>query len=248
MMAQSTVNDSLFVATLVNAFAGVLSGLFTIALIRFWNREVIPAIQRIRYEGLDISGDWQVTAESAQTASVNIAQSAQRLTGTCLFVSKDPQEKQFERARSFKLEGIIRDRLVRLSFDHIDRGRIGFGVFVVQAVGDGRKMIGVQANYGAIGKGDVVYMPVVIHRPGVTVEPHETKDLADYLKEDLQRLGEANQTLVTYIEELEAILHDHGIPLPEGPEEPSPEDSKDPAQLRLIEPTGRDLTSPADGL
>jgi hypothetical protein len=148
---------------------GVISSLLSLlfaGVIGTWIRNVvIPWLEERAYRGVRISGEWRVFSQTAQEAVLDLKQSAQRITGTCTFIAQ-LESDHFELARQFRVDGRIIDRLVRLSFDHVDPSRLGFGVFLAEVIRDGRKMLGVQAYY-SVTAGRIDSCRCAIVRPGV---------------------------------------------------------------------------------
>lgn len=127
--------------------AGVLTTLIVLGFGALIRRVVLPWYRDFIYDGVEIEGEWNLISETEQGARLSLKQSAYSLSGTCTFVSHDENPLGYEALRVFAVKGTIREKLVELSFRHIDRARLGAGVFLFEVKGDGRRMSGVQSMY-----------------------------------------------------------------------------------------------------
>ncbi len=131
-----------------------------------------------------IGGEWEIReSDTMQRARLVLKQHASQITGTCLLVRHDTDhdDDEFEAIRSFAITGRINDRFVELSFRHKDNTRLGIGVFVLEVVGDGRRMRGQQTFYSVASEridssAVVVQRPMVSSRQGKMLDAHETDD------------------------------------------------------------------------
>lgn len=91
------------------------------------------------------------------------------------------------------MTGEIQDRFVRLDISHRDRDRLGFGAFVFEVKGDGRRMDGVQATYNTLG-GDFFSRQCTATRGGLVVRRRPSLDRAlemEMMRRRLEELPEA---------------------------------------------------------
>jgi hypothetical protein len=160
-------------------FVGVISGIITtavlVALSEVFRRIVLPWYQAITYRGIIIEGEWEIRSVipdlAAQVATLELRQQACALSGISTLVvaeSPDRQSARYEAVRTFRLSGTINDRLVEISFRHRDVTRLGAGVWVLEVVGDGRRMKGFQCYYDVASE-RVDSFEVFAQRPGMPV-------------------------------------------------------------------------------
>jgi hypothetical protein len=131
---------------------GIISGILTSALIflaiSIFEKVVIPWYQAIIYRGVEINGEWHMERSgSNQTAIFNLEQSAHKIKGIATFVTKESTPDDLHEIRTFTVDGQISERFVTLVLKHKDKQRLGISAYLLEIVGDGRKMQGYISGY-----------------------------------------------------------------------------------------------------
>lgn len=184
---QSPVDGDLSFAILSGVASGILTTVVLVAVTVFFRRIVLPWYQTITYQGIILEGEWEIRGHALdQEVRVELKQRAGRLSGSCTFIKKADSVNAYEQLRTFRLHGTVNDRLVELSFRHTDRSRLGAGVWLLEVVGDGRRMIGVQATY-SVSRDRVLSSIVAAARPGC-FEPMKVSDSDVLTSEEIEAL------------------------------------------------------------
>ena len=131
---------------------GVMVGIFTSAIIyglmRLFDQVVIPWYSNLIYKGIDLNGRWYCSDyEMTQDVTFDLKQKANTISGTAIFVNKDEPYCKLEDIRLFIVEGFVRDRFVNLVLKHKDNSRLGIICYLLESVGDGRRMDGAISFY-----------------------------------------------------------------------------------------------------
>ncbi len=138
----------------LNINIGIISGIATSAilytLLLLIKNVLNPWLKKLLYHGIDLSGRWYCSDyRMAQEVTIDLSQSANKITGTATFISKNrPSSHQFEDIRSFSVSGNVKDRFINLTLNNIDSKRLGITNYLLEAVGDGRCLEGVLSFYG----------------------------------------------------------------------------------------------------
>jgi hypothetical protein len=155
----------------VGVMSGIIAGLFTSTVLflvaYIWRDRFIPWMEDKTYQGVRVDGSWAILdsedeAESiySQQETLELEQRASRLSGRLILVPKD-QEKM--KARTLKVEGIIRDRFVIISCIPATRRNLGYQAFLGEVSGDGTQLRG-QASYYHIQDANVQSVAAVYAR------------------------------------------------------------------------------------
>lgn len=133
-------------------FLSVLSGIITSSLIflfvQLFRTVVIPWYQELTYQGVKVCGTWYTKLNNGdQLITIELAQSANQLDGTATFSTNKQVNSHYEPLRVFLLKGSVQDRFLSLSGAHRDRQRLGISSFLLEVIGDGRKLKGILTFY-----------------------------------------------------------------------------------------------------
>lgn len=136
----------------IGTASGVVSACFLILLGNIFRHIVMPWYRAITYSGIDISGEWHcIDPTMAQEITFELQQSANAISGVATFTwqedDTDKTPRDIEVVRAFKISGAIQDRFVQLTLRHENTRRIGINSYLLEVVGDGRKMMGVFSFY-----------------------------------------------------------------------------------------------------
>lgn len=141
---------------------GVLSGVLTTILVYvsslFLKRVVLPNYRIYLYRGLDITGQWRVKQDQIavdgeelsvkRETTVVLKQKGHDLEGRATSTALGGGAHQA--IYTYAATGEIKDRFVMLSFKADDRDRIGYSSFLLEVVGDGRRMVGYRVFYALL--------------------------------------------------------------------------------------------------
>ncbi len=146
----------------VGVISGIIAG-FVTSIVLFlitcvWRYHFIPWIEDRIYQGIRVDGSWSIMdcddeGESlySQQETLELEQRASRLSGRLILV---PKEREKMKARTLKVEGIIRDRFVIIKCIPATRRDLGYQAFLGEVSGDGTRLRG-QASYYHIQDADV---------------------------------------------------------------------------------------------
>lgn len=138
---------------LVSLVIGIVSGIITTALIYLavliFRRIVIPWYQGIVYKGIDVGGEWRVLSPNIEGIDMflTLDQNAYRLKGTLTLTTKEGDELQIDRIRTYRIEGSVSNRFIVAILSRIEKNRIGIGTLLFEVVGDGQTMKGIWTFY-----------------------------------------------------------------------------------------------------
>jgi hypothetical protein len=125
---------------------GVVSGVLTSALLfiaaKLFENTIMPAIRRVIYRGVDISGSWYWENRFGSAAKMEIKQYADRLNGTYTYVNPTTSV-----IKTYEIKGGIQDRFVQLSLRSNDQQKLGVLSYVFEVVGDGCELRGCSSFY-----------------------------------------------------------------------------------------------------
>lgn len=125
---------------------GVVAGVVTSALLwlakNFWSCHIEPYLTRIRYRGVDVSGDWtaiEVADHYAVRFSINIVQSAHTISGVGLleYYSEKNEFRVIQDCAGELWEGYISFR-----FKPADRKITSYSVSLLKIAGGGTRLEG----------------------------------------------------------------------------------------------------------
>lgn len=137
---------------------GIVTGILTTAILFtmkvFWTAKVTPFLASIRYQGVEINGQWsgyeEITekdvAEGKQEGpplklehSLFLNQNAHNLTGSLLFKFKNPN-KEF--ALDFNVTGYMWEGYVTLNFTPKDRRITSYATALLKLHAGGQTLVG----------------------------------------------------------------------------------------------------------
>jgi hypothetical protein len=142
-------------ALLFTVGIGVLAGVIVNACTWVFHRQLLPAYQDWKYEGMRIDGQWvlQHIGKAADgrnlestTMSASLIQKAHSIQGSATAILDGKADAR--EIVVYKVTGEIRDRFVTLYLRAADRRRIAHSSFLLEVVGDGGRMEGTRAFYG----------------------------------------------------------------------------------------------------
>lgn len=161
---------------------GVISGVVSAALL-FVVRTLIvghllPWYHDLVYRGINVDGRWFASEYGmAQDFLMNIRQRAGAISGEAQFTSREQNQNSFEEIREFLIEGRIQDRYVTLTLSHKNRQRLGVVSFLLEPIGDGRKLQGIMSFVSMQGS-NIDSIPVLLARDmGIAREKREEFEL-----------------------------------------------------------------------
>lgn len=168
----------------IGVVSGVITAVAVAAFLLFVRKVTVPWYQAITYSGIDISGDWfGVDPELTQRVEIRLKQSAKSLKGTAIFnysgFGNDPEEREYESIRTFKLNGLTQDRFVTLTLRHTDGNRLGLNCYLMEIIGDGRRMAGV-FSFFCITTNQIEHSFQILYR-----DKHSADKAAKLVDEDL---------------------------------------------------------------
>jgi hypothetical protein len=136
----------------LSVVGGVLTSSVLFVCVRAFNQIVVPWYQDLVYRGINISGRWFCCERRMfQEITFDLTQRASSIRGVATFVYKGETDHEFEDLRTFNVTGFVQDRFVHLVLKHKDTSRLGFINYLLESVGDGRRMQGVISFYGVKG-------------------------------------------------------------------------------------------------
>jgi len=138
--AQSTI--------FLSVVSGIITSCIVFLMISLFKNLVIPWYQKLTYQGIDVCGAWYASfGTSRQIVSLELIQSANHLHGIATFSTDQLPHNHYEPVRIFQVNGIVQDRFLSLSGMHRDRQRLGINSYLLEVIGDGRKLQGVITFY-----------------------------------------------------------------------------------------------------
>jgi len=130
----------------------VVSDVCTTALIflcvHIFRKIIIPWYQTLIYRGANIGGEWYCSNTSlSQDIKIELTQNASNVKGLATLISIYRDDPDHEQIRIYRISGFIIDRFVQLTLQHADTKRIGVVNYLLEVVGDGRRMRGAATFY-----------------------------------------------------------------------------------------------------
>ena len=182
----------------VGVISGVLTSIAVAAILLFIRKVAVPWYQSITYSGINLSGTWHaVDPTMAQRIELTITQTAKNIKGQAIFShvhGEDDDERPFdyEPTRTFSLTGITQDRFVTLTLRHTNIDRLGINCYLLEVIGDGRRMAGVFSFYSVNTNqiGDSYHLLYRDRSEADRVSMQARKDLKERQKELLEELKE----------------------------------------------------------
>ncbi|NLC61702.1 MAG: hypothetical protein GX761_10545 [Gammaproteobacteria bacterium] len=164
-------------------FSGILTALAIAVLVEVFRKIVLPWYQAVTYSGINLSGSWHaVDPTMAQRIELVLHQNAKSLKGHAVFTYRPdedgyPSPVGYEPVRTFDLTGITQDRFVALTLRHRDLRRLGINCYLLEVIGDGRKMAGVFSFY-SIREDEISESYQVLYRDRTEADraSHEAKE------------------------------------------------------------------------
>jgi hypothetical protein len=147
---------------------GIVTGLITACLIylisKIFQRIVIPWYQELMYQGIDLSGSWEVNPLSPHARHIffDLSQKANLIIGTAAHSVKSETVKG-DKVRTYVLKGRIKDRFIWLQGHCIDPKRLGVTSYLLESIGDGRTLRGSFSVYD-IGISEIVTTQCLVER------------------------------------------------------------------------------------
>lgn len=159
--------EQLGVGVISGIIAGFITSIFLFLITYIWRCHFIPWIEDKIYQGIRVNGSWLIVDSDNEGASLysqqemlELEQTASRLSGRLILV---PKAGEKTKARTLKVEGIIRDRFVIISCIPATRRDLGYQAFLGEVSGDGTQLQG-QASYYHIEEADVQSVAAVYAR------------------------------------------------------------------------------------
>ncbi len=136
----------------IGVVSGVLTSVAIAAFLLFVRKVAIPWYQSITYSGINLSGTWHaVDPTMSQRIEITLNQTAKNIKGRATFThipdDDDEESCSYEPTRTFTLTGLTQDRFVNLTLRHTDINRLGINCYLLEVIGDGRKMSGFFSFY-----------------------------------------------------------------------------------------------------
>lgn len=154
----------------LSVVSGIITSSLIFILISLFKGMVIPWYQKVIYQGVNISGAWCGKIEGGhQLITLNLKQSANKIDGTANFASNITQNAHWEPLRVFNIKGTIQDRFISISGNHCDQQRLGVNSFLLEVIGDGRKISGVFTYY-SVGISEITSDPIIFSREIICVD------------------------------------------------------------------------------
>ena len=156
---------------------GVVSGVATSALLYLFagmfNRIVIPWYRQLIYRGITADGKWESDVVfpngTQQYTTVDLRQTANTLSGNAQ-IAKYHNDK-LESNEAFAITGSISDRLLHIIQRPRDHRRLGYGICLMEIIGDGSRMRGATSWYDA-GSAEVHCRPLLWTRSDSHYKSH----------------------------------------------------------------------------
>jgi hypothetical protein len=144
---------------------GVLSGVITTAFLfimgKLFYKLVLPWYQNIKYQGVDLEGDWVSELKHGSNIAgkfkMTIQQNAHDLSGT-IVCTQGPSPEDTE-TTLLNLTGITWEGFVTLNIKSIDRKRLSFGTSLLRVTHGGLTLTGIYA-YRCLQSDEVEWMEI----------------------------------------------------------------------------------------
>jgi hypothetical protein len=132
-----------------NIIIAITCGIFSYAIIQlfvfvFMNL-FLPWYQSVRYNGLDISGEWTTEETYLESGykyetTIIINQKANKITGES--ISNIRKEKKHLKMKTFKINGVFYNGFLIMTAINKNPKRMGFASYLLQVKSGGSKLIG----------------------------------------------------------------------------------------------------------
>ncbi len=183
---------------IIGVTSGVLTSIAVAAFLLLIKKVIIPWYQSITYSGINLSGTWHaVDPTMSQRIEITLSQTAKHIKGQAVFTRIPDDEHDgtppgYEPTRAFGLTGVTQDRFVALILRHKDANRLGINCYLLEVIGDGRRMSGFFTFYSINANqiGDS-YQLLYRDRAEADSASHEARrDLRERRKELIEELKE----------------------------------------------------------
>ena len=129
-------------AIIVGVISGILASTILFIAAKLFENTVLPALRKIIYSGIDVSGPWHWENRFGSVAKMELKQYADRLDGTFTYVNSSSST-----IKTFSIYGHIQDRFIQLTLRSNDQKRLGVLSYVFEVVGDGCELRGCSSFY-----------------------------------------------------------------------------------------------------
>jgi hypothetical protein len=133
---------------LYSVVAGIVTASLIWFVLHFFRSAILPWYHRLIYQGLDLSGEWQILLGPDGVLNphfqffATLEQVASEVSGTAVAIFNSRKD-----VRTYRVRGFARDRLLAISLEKADRRRLGIGTSLVEAVGVGDRLEGYYCGY-----------------------------------------------------------------------------------------------------
>ncbi|MFA6408183.1 MAG: hypothetical protein WCW36_01755 [Candidatus Paceibacterota bacterium] len=134
--------------TVISILVGIASGIIAAALLGLLNillrKAFFPWLEEFVYKGVNVSGNWIYKNESTKQIfeiRMELEQKAHRLSGK--FQAKtDKREEKEEYVNYYKVQGVVKDNYLLLTYTAERKDRTGVGSFLLRVSHGGTELIG----------------------------------------------------------------------------------------------------------
>ena len=132
----------------IGIVTGILTTVILFILKSFWTSKVTPFLRSIRYQGVQVDGNWSGIDENTDTEkggiyktefNLFVKQNAHELTGTCFFKYKDDVK---DGGLEFNVTGYIWEGYVTLNFTPRDKRITSYATALLKLHDGGHSLIG----------------------------------------------------------------------------------------------------------
>lgn len=140
--------DSIIEQGVVGIVTGILTTILIFVARDFWATKFVPFLEKIRYQGVLIGGQWYGTSENKNTekggiywneATLFLEQKAHDLSGIFIYKFRDPQ-KEF--SLEFDVKGYVWEGYLTLNFTPKDRRVTSYATALLKLHSGGSLLLG----------------------------------------------------------------------------------------------------------
>jgi len=142
---------SAYESIILGVVSGLITGLIAFAVSTAIRRVVVPWYRQVTYNGVQISGTWQLEVSEpahGREVTLEISQRGDIVDGVSTHMLKE-QFNNVDRVRTYKVSGTISDRFLVLNGRSTDARRLGAMTVLLEIVGDGQAMEGFVCGYSS---------------------------------------------------------------------------------------------------
>lgn len=140
---------------LLSIFIGVVSGVLTTLILfgsgQLLNKIIIPWYRKMKYIGLDISGQWFESHNYEdillQESSITIYQNAEKIKGEIILIKKHIETNKEIEAKIFYFHGAFYNNFLNITCWNKDKKKIGIHNYLMNLRRDGGEMEGIKTYY-----------------------------------------------------------------------------------------------------